>query len=121
MMAALLRQHRLARLEQFSPADRQYYRTIYAAQGPKAILLEAGRNTILGQALGALAVPDFVDPSVAELKRQARLGAIRESPLVPTVLPLQIVRIGGRRHDRTPRPAQVPPDELAKRSDLPVP
>ena len=26
-----------------------------------------------------------------------------------------------RRHDRTTRPPPVPPDELAKRSDLPVP
>jgi neutral ceramidase len=210
-LAALLKQRRLPRLEQFSPADQEYYRTIYAAQGPKAILLEAGRKTILGQALGALSVPDSVDPSIAELKRQARLGAMRESPLVPTVLPLQIVRIGGlalvccpgeftttagarvmqsiaeilqpqgtqhvlmctyandymgyvttneeyqeqcyegghtifgqwtlaafqtrlcmlaremlepegeRRHDRTTRPPQVPADELAKRSDLPVP
>jgi neutral ceramidase len=210
-LAARLKRRRLARLEQFSPADQEYYRAIYAAQGPKAILLEAGRKTILGQALGALAVPDFIDPSVAELKRQARLGAIRESPLVPTVLPLQIVRIGAlalvccpgeftttagarvsqsiaeilqpqgtrhvllctyandymgyvttneeyqeqcyegghtifgqwtlaafqtrlsvlagemlkppreRRHDRTTRPAPIPPDELAKRSDLPVP
>jgi neutral ceramidase len=28
---------------------------------------------------------------------------------------------GNRRHDRVTRPAPVPPDELAKRSDLPVP
>ena len=156
-------------------------------------------------------MPDFVDPTVAELKRQARVGAIRQSALVPTVLPLQIVRVGTlaldccpgeftttagarvtrsiaeilepqgprhvlictyandymgyvttneeyqeqcyegghtifgqwtlaafqtrlsalahemlrpereRRHDRTTRPPQVPPDELAKRTDLPVP
>ena len=210
-MAGFIKKRRLARLEQCSPADREYIRTIYAAQGPKAILLEAGRKTILGQALDALALPDFVDPTVAELKRQARAGAIRESALVPTVLPLQIVRIGtlalvccpgeftttagarvtrsiaeilepqgprhvlictyandymgyvttneeyqeqcyegghtifgqwtlaafqtrlsalahemlrperDRRHDRTTRPPQVPPDELAKRTDLPVP
>jgi neutral ceramidase len=210
-LAARLKRRRLARLEQFPRADQEYYRRIYAAQGRKAIVLEAGRKTILGQALGELAVPGFVDQSIAELKRQMRSGAIDESPLVPTVLPLQIVRIGAlaivccpgeftttagarvmqsvggilrpagvrqvlictyandymgyvttneeyqdqcyegghtifgqwtlaafqtrltmlaremlkpeseRQHDRTTRPPRVPPDELAKRSDLPVP
>lgn len=94
-IAGVVRRCRLARLEQLPPADREYYRSIYAAQGRKAILLEAGRKRILGQALDALSMPDFVDPTIAELKRQARAGAIDESPLVPTVLPLQIVRIGG--------------------------
>ncbi len=210
-IARLIKKRRLAALERLPAADQEYYRRIYAAQGPKAILLEAGRKTILGQALGALAVPDFFDPTVAELKRQARMGAITDSPLVPTVLPLQIVRIGAlavvccpgeftttagarvvqsvaeilqaggtrhvlictyandymgyvttneeyqaqcyegghtifgqwtlaafqtrlselarellkpereRGHDRTTRPPQIPRDELAKRSDLPVP
>jgi neutral ceramidase len=210
ILAALLERWRLARLDRLSPGDRDYYRRIYAAQGPKAILLEAGRKTILGQSLAALALPDVVDPTIAELKRQARIGAMTESPLVPTVLPLQIVRIGSvaivccpgeftttagarvvqsvaevvapggmpdvlictyandymgyvttneeyqaqcyegghtifgqwtlaafqtrltelarellvpdaeRRHDRTTRPPPVPPDELAKRSDLPL-
>jgi len=209
--ARRLKRRRLARLAQLPQPEQEYYRRLYAAQGPKAILLEAGRKTILGRALSALAVPDFVDPTVAELKRQARSGAIAHSPLVPTVLPLQIVRLGGlaivccpgeftttagarlvqsvaetlapagvrhtlictyandymgyvttneeyqeqcyegghtifgqwtlaafqtrltqlarellepegeRRHDRTTRPPPVPPDELAKRSDLPVP
>ena len=35
-----------------------------------------------------------MDATIKELKRQARVGAIRESALVPTVLPLQIVTIG---------------------------
>ena len=210
-LAGRLKKRRLARLEQLPQAEQDYYRRIYAAQGAKAILLEAGRKTILGQPLEALALPGFVDPTIAELKRQARIGAIERSPLVPTVLPLQIVRIGRlaivccpgeftttagarviesvgeilqpsgtrqvlictysndymgyvttneeyqeqcyegghtifgqwtlaafqtrltalarellkpdgeRRHDRITRPAPVPPDELAKRSDLPVP
>lgn len=211
LIAGVIKRRRLARLSQFPQADQEYYRRVYAAQGPKAILLEAGRKTILGRPLRALALPDFVDPTTAEMKRQARRGAIDESPLVPTVLPLQIVRIGGlaivccpgeftttagarlmasvgealqpsaarhvlictyandymgyvttneeyqeqcyegghtifgqwtlaafqtrltalaremlkptgeRQHDRATRPAPVPADELAKRSDLPVP
>lgn len=210
-IAGFLKRRRLARLGQLPQAERDYYRRLYAAQGAKAILLEAGRKTILGRPLAAVALPDFVDPSTAELKRQARCGAIDRSPLVPTVLPLQIVRLGDlaivccpgeftttagarlmqsvgevlrpsgtrqvlictyandymgyvttneeyqeqcyegghtifgqwtlaafqtrltalaremlrppseRQHDRTTRPPPVPPEELAKRSDLPVP
>jgi neutral ceramidase len=210
-IAGFIKRRRLARLERLPPAERDYYRRLYPAQGAKAILLEAGRKTILGRPLAAVALPDFLDPSTAELKRQARSGAIDESPLVPTVLPLQIVRLGDlaivccpgeftttagarlmqsvgevlrpsgarqvlictyandymgyvttneeyqeqcyegghtifgqwtlaafqtrltalaremlrppgeRQHDRTTRPPPVPPEELAKRSDLPVP
>lgn len=90
-IAGLLKRWRLARLP---AAERDYYRRLYDAQGAKAILLEAGRKRILGRRLEALPLPDVVDPTIAELKRQARVGAIAESPLVPTVLPLQIVRLG---------------------------
>lgn len=90
-LAARLRRRRLRTLP---PDERAYYQRLYAAQGPKAILLEAGRKLILGKPLATLALPDVADPTVAELKRQARIGAIVESPLVPTVLPLQIVRLG---------------------------
>ena len=211
VIATLLKKRRLARLEQLPQADRDYYRRLYAAQGTKAILLETGRKTLLGRTLAEMAMPSFIDPTIAEFKRQARIGAIKESPLIPTVLPLQIVRIGSlaivcvpgefttmagtrlaqsvdeiltpvgtrrtlictysndymgyvttneeyqvqcyeggatvfgqwtlaafqtrltmlaremlkpeseRQHDRTTRPAPVPPDELAKRSDLPIP
>src|SRR5262249_30588277 len=48
----------------------------------------------LGRPLDRIATPDVVDPTVAEMKRQARIGAIKDSPLVPSVLPLQIVRLG---------------------------
>ena len=36
----------------------------------------------------------MVDPLLAELHRQAKVGALSESAMVPTVLPLQIIRIG---------------------------
>jgi neutral ceramidase len=210
-VAGFLKRRRLARLAQMPSADQDYYRRLYAAQGPKAIMLEAGRKRVLGRTLDAIAMPDFADPTTAELKRQARIGAIEQSPLVPTVLPLQIVRLGElaivccpgeftttagarlvqslseilqpaairevlictyandymgyvttneeyqeqsyegghtifgqwtlaafqtrltmlaremlkpageRRHDRTTQPPRIPPEELAKRSDLPVP
>jgi neutral ceramidase len=92
-IANAVRKRRLANLEKYSPDDQAYYRRLYAAQGPKAILLEAGRKEVLGRALDKLRL-EFVDPSVKEMKRQARRGAIRKSALVPTVLPLQIITIG---------------------------
>ncbi|MGB4343756.1 MAG: neutral/alkaline non-lysosomal ceramidase N-terminal domain-containing protein, partial [Moraxellaceae bacterium] len=39
-------------------------------------------------------LPGCADPLVGEMKRQARRGAIGNSAMVPTVLPLQIVTIG---------------------------
>lgn len=89
-----LRRHRLAHPEKFSEEDNRYFQRIYAAQGPKAILMEAGRKKVLGQSLDKLLLPDFVDPTVKEMKAQALRGALNKSAMVPTVLPLQIVRIG---------------------------
>lgn len=91
-LAKSLRHYRLHNLP--DPEKQAEYKTLYAAQGPKDILLEAGQKRILGQELGALKLPDFADPLVKELKRQARSGATKNSALVPTVLPLQIIRIG---------------------------
>lgn len=75
--------------------DQAYYRRLYAAQSPKAILIEAGRKRILGRPLQKVALPGFLDASVAELKRQVQAGAVKDSAMIPSVLPLQIVRIGG--------------------------
>lgn len=89
-----VRRHRLNNLQKFNAEDQQYFQRLYAAQGPKAILLEAGRKKILGQSIDKLMMPDFADPLVGEMKRQARIGAINKSAMVPTVLPLQIARLG---------------------------
>lgn len=94
VIAGVVKKRRLRNMDRYAPAQQAYYRRIYAAQGAKAILLEAGGKRILGQQLDKLALPGFVDPTVAELKRQARIGAIKDSAMVPTVLPLQIVIIG---------------------------
>lgn len=92
--ARLLRSVRLSPLAPLTPEARAYYRHLYAAQGPKPILLESGRKRILGQRLEHLALPDIADPMVRELKQQARRGALRDSALVPTVLPVQLLRLG---------------------------
>ena len=94
MVAGFVKRRRLRQLSTYTPERRAYYERVYAAQGTKAILLEAGGKTILGQPLDKILLPDLVDPVIAELKRQVRIGAIVNSELVPTVLPLQIVRIG---------------------------
>ncbi len=94
MIAARIKAHRLARLARMSAEDQGYYRRLYAAQGVKAIMQEAGRKIMLGQTLDRISTPDFIDPVVAEIKRQARAGAMRQSAMVPSVLPLQIIVIG---------------------------
>jgi neutral ceramidase len=93
-MARVVRRVRMAGLKKMAPEDQAYYRRLYAAQGPKAILMEAGRKRVLGQPIEKLNVPGFIDPTVKEMKRQAALGAIHDSAMVPTVLPLQIITIG---------------------------
>lgn len=93
-IARAVKKTRLSIKAKLTPDEQQYYRRLYAAQGTKDILLEAGRKQILGQTLTKLMLPNFVDPLVGELKRQAAIGAIHDSAMVPTVLPLQIIRIG---------------------------
>lgn len=93
-IADAIRNRRLNRPEKYSTENSAYYQKLYAAQGPKSVLLESGHKLILGQPLAKLSLPDFADPLVKELKAQAKRGAINQSNLVPTVLPLQVVCIG---------------------------
>ncbi len=93
-LARQLRRRRLSRPATQTAADRRYYRDLYASQGAKDIVMEAGPKLNVGRPLAKTMLPDFVDPSVAQMKREARTGAIDHSPLLATVLPVQIVRIG---------------------------
>lgn len=93
-MARRLKQKRLAQLATLPVDERAYYERIYTAQGAKDILMESGKKKVLGHALDKLPLPGFFDPLVKEMKRQASIGAIDKSNMVPTVLPLQILRIG---------------------------
>jgi neutral ceramidase len=95
LLARRLKKNHLASLDEMNTEERRYYERIYAAQGVKDILLESGsRKRVLGQALDKLPLPGFADPLVKEMKRQARMGALKKSAMVPSVLPLQIIRIG---------------------------
>ena len=87
---------RRRKLKSTAPQDRCWHE-LYASQGPKDILLDAGRKRVLGYFLDKIPLPDLADPLVAELKRQAKLGALKDSPMVPSVLPLQILRLGNLR------------------------
>ena len=93
-IARAVKARRLRDVERKPPAEQAYLRRVYAAQGAKDVLLEAGPKRMLGAALDGPWVPALLDPSIAELKRQVRIGAVKESALVPTVLPLQIVVVG---------------------------
>ena len=77
-----------------SRSKARHWRALYRSQGAKRVVLEAGAKRVLGLDLKRLRMPDAIDPLMAELQRQVRRGAVKQSQLVPHVLPLQIVRIG---------------------------
>lgn len=91
-MQFLANQLRKNRLKNPDSADFIANQQLYASQGPKQIVLEAGAKKILGQPIGF--PPSILDPLIAEMNRQVKAGAIQDSPLVPSVVPLQIVRLG---------------------------
>ena len=91
-MQFLADQFRKQKTKHSKAADFADYQQLYASQGPKQILLEAGAKKILGQPIGF--PPSMLDPLIAEMNRQVKAGAIQQSPLVPSVVPLQIVRLG---------------------------
>src|SRR5699024_4390359 len=85
---------RKRRLKNKNSQDYAYYQHLYASQGPKHILMESERKQVLGYDFAKIPLPNFSDPLVKEIKQQARAGALHKSPMVPSVLPLQIVRLG---------------------------
>ncbi|MDM1019298.1 neutral/alkaline non-lysosomal ceramidase N-terminal domain-containing protein [Acinetobacter sp. VNK23] len=91
-MQFLADQVRKQKTKNSKAADFDDYQQLYASQGPKRIVLEAGAKKILGQPIGF--PPSFLDPLIAEMNRQVKAGAIQQSPLVPNVLPLQMIRLG---------------------------
>lgn len=91
-MQFLADQFRKQKTKHSKAVDFAEYQQLYASQGPKQILLEAGAKKILGQPIGF--PPSILDPLIAEMNRQVKVGAIQQSPLVPSVVPLQIVRLG---------------------------
>ncbi|WP_341917783.1 neutral/alkaline non-lysosomal ceramidase N-terminal domain-containing protein, partial [Hydrocarboniphaga effusa] len=60
---------------------------------PKLIVSESGDGVLVGMKSRQF-LPSFLDAALAEMQRQDRAGALDELPWVPTVLPLQMLRIG---------------------------
>jgi neutral ceramidase len=90
-MNLLSNQVRKARLNPKHPQFEKY-QALYASQGNKPIVLEAGEKKILGQRLDI--APSFIDPLIAEMNRQYQAGAIQHSQLVPSIVPIQLVQLG---------------------------
>lgn len=65
----------------------------YRAQHPKQIVSETARGIVAGLS-SVQRLPGILDPILAEMKRQEKAGALEEKPWVPSVLPLQYLRLG---------------------------
>lgn len=94
VQSRMLRRKRLRGLAKLPRGDADRIRRMYEAQDPKDVLMEAGPKLQLGTPIDQIRLPDWADPSLAEMKRQAKVGALTTSSMVPTVVPIQIVRIG---------------------------
>ena len=87
-----------ARKRLLNPQSSQYdyYRQLFASQGNKDIFLFSGDKQVLGIPLkSALKIaPPFIDPLVTVMRQQAQQGALEHSQLVPTIVPIQLLKIG---------------------------
>ncbi|MEG0481914.1 MAG: neutral/alkaline non-lysosomal ceramidase N-terminal domain-containing protein [Acinetobacter sp.] len=91
-MSLLSKQVRKKRLANPNAPDYDKYHALYTSQFPKDIILESPDNQLLGKNLDVQ--PSFLDPLIREMNRQVKAGAIQHSPLVPSVVPLQILKLG---------------------------
>jgi len=74
-----------------------YYAQLSKAHVEKVVLINCKTGELAGtNTFHKLPIPDFMDPFLAELKRLSVLGEIYQpkQPLVPDILPLQIIKIG---------------------------
>jgi neutral ceramidase len=64
-------------------------------QGLKKTMVAAGSSEVFGATRAhKMIIPDFIHPSIMLLKRWSKRGVMDNRPLVPQLLPLQILRIG---------------------------
>ncbi|MBL8033235.1 MAG: neutral/alkaline non-lysosomal ceramidase N-terminal domain-containing protein [Leptospiraceae bacterium] len=92
--AETVRGIRLSMKRTYTPEERAYVERLYRAQGKKDIVIEGNHKLAFGLPLAKLPLPEFADPLIAQIKQQARSGAIDKSAMLPYVLPLQIVKMG---------------------------
>lgn len=74
--------------------NRAYVQRMIRAQGKKAVILETGRNLVLGSRPKNLVLPDFADELIRNIKHFDRMGIYDQIPISPQVLPVQAMRIG---------------------------
>ncbi len=91
-----IRKHELKKARK--GADVEYKNWIerkYATQDPKTILFETGKGIVWGtKDIKNFFIPSFVDGGLKQMKKEHRLGALRELPWTPHFLPLQIATVG---------------------------
>lgn len=74
---------------------KEWVKRKYKAQGKKKIIFETGRGVVYGtRQIKHFFIPGFFDGGIKEMKHQHRMGALRETPWTPHVLPIQIVKLG---------------------------
>lgn len=91
-MNVVANRYKYKKLKDVNAPDYLFYKNLFASQGAKHIFIEAGSKKIFGRDIGTL--PSGTDPLASEMNRQVKAGAIIESPLVPSIVPLQIIKIG---------------------------
>lgn len=91
-MNVVANRYKYKKLKNVNAPDYLFYKNLFASQGAKHIFIEAGSKKIFGRDVGTL--PSVTDPLASEMNRQVKAGAIIESPLVPNIVPLQIIKIG---------------------------
>lgn len=94
-IAQSIRAAELSMAKVLSPQKAAAITDKYNAQDPKNILMEPGIGRILGTYdIKNLFIPGIIDGGIMEMKRQHRIGAIKELPWTPSILPLQFFQIG---------------------------
>ncbi len=80
------------------PIDKKFKEDLkrkYQAQGIKDILMETGKNKLLGSTdIKNFILPNFTDPIIKVLKNFHKKGTFDQISMTPQVLPFQMVQIG---------------------------
>lgn len=81
--------------ELFSKGEaKAYVDRMIRAQAGKPVILETGKNLVLGAKPRNLILPDFADELIRNIKYFDRIGVFDKIPMSPQVLPVQAMRIG---------------------------
>ncbi len=68
-------------------------KALKSTHGNKEVILDAEEKNMFGLKKMNV-VPNFVDPQIKEMNKQAKLKALEEHSLIPTILPVQLFVLG---------------------------